>query len=85
MTESFEKEIASLRRAMDDRIIGRGNKNDDNNPKSSGSLQATVRDLQSRVEERELRLETLLNEANAMRMARDDALCMKDESSSERN
>jgi hypothetical protein len=51
MTESFEKEIASLRRAMDDRIIGRGNNNDDNNPKSSGSLQATVRDLQSRVEE----------------------------------
>jgi hypothetical protein len=30
-------------------------------------------------------LETLLNEANAMRLARDDALCMKDESSSERN
>ena len=76
MTESFEKEIASLQQTIaDHHMIEEGN----NNSKSSISLQATVRDLQHQVEEKEIRLELLLNEANAMRKARDDALCMKDE------
>lgn len=75
MTESFEKDIASLQQTIADHMIAESN----NNSKSSVSLQATVRDLQVQVEEKEMRLEVLLNEANAMRKARDDALCMKDE------
>ena len=75
MTESFEKDIASLQHTIADHMIAESN----NNSKSSVSLQATVRDLQVQVEEKEMRLELLLNEANAMRKARDDALCTKDE------